>query len=39
MRVFAFAPVTSTKIRVVVNKGRSNWSRITEVEAFGCAAP
>ena len=38
MRAFAFAPVTTSKIRVVVNKARSNWSRITEVEAFGCSA-
>ncbi|MDQ3805359.1 MAG: PKD domain-containing protein, partial [Acidobacteriota bacterium] len=36
MRVFAFAPVTTSKIRVVVNKSRESWSRITEVEAFGC---
>jgi Zn-dependent metalloprotease len=39
MRVFAFAPVETTKIRVMVNKGRSHWSRITEVEALGCEAP
>jgi Zn-dependent metalloprotease len=38
MRVFAFAPVETTKIRVMVNKGRSHWSRITEVEAFGCSS-
>ena len=39
MRIFAFAPVTTSKIRVVVTKARMNWSRITEVEAFGCAGP
>ena len=37
MRIFIFPDVTTTKIRVVVNKGRSYWSRITEVEAFGCS--
>jgi hypothetical protein len=36
MRVFVFPDVTTTKIRVVVNEGRSYWSRIIEVEAFGC---
>lgn len=36
MRVFTFADIATTKIRVVVNNARSNWSRITEVEAFGC---
>jgi hypothetical protein len=39
MRVFLFAPVTTTKIRVLVNNGRNHFSRITEVEAFGCSAP
>ena len=39
MRVFIFPDVTTSKIRVVVNKGRSYWSRIVEVEAFGCASP
>jgi hypothetical protein len=38
MRVITLpgAGITTTKIRVVVNNARSNWSRITEVEAFGC---
>jgi hypothetical protein len=36
MRVFTFSPVTTTKIRVVVNQGRAHFSRITEIEAFGC---
>ena len=36
MRVFLFDPVTTTKIRVVVNKGRNHFSRITEIESFGC---
>jgi hypothetical protein len=38
MRVFVFPDVTTNKIRVVVNNGRSNFSRITELEAFGCSA-
>jgi hypothetical protein len=37
MQVFTLAtPITTTKMRVVVNNARSNWSRITEVEAFTC---
>jgi hypothetical protein len=36
MRVFLFEPITTTKIRVVINKGRNHYSRITEVESFGC---
>jgi hypothetical protein len=39
MRVFAFPEITTSKIRVVVNMGRVYFSRITEVEAFGCPAP
>ncbi|HEX8684968.1 MAG TPA: discoidin domain-containing protein, partial [Pyrinomonadaceae bacterium] len=38
MRVFTFPPVTTSKIRVLVTNGRSYFSRITEVEALGCAA-
>jgi hypothetical protein len=38
MRVFVFTPVTTSKIRVVVNSGRVYFSRIVEVEAFGCSA-
>ncbi len=38
MRVFLFSDVTTTKIRVLVNMGRVHFSRITEVEAFGCTA-
>ena len=38
-RVFAFPTVTTTKIRVVVHDGRAYFSRIVEVEAFGCDAP
>jgi len=34
-RQFTFAAVTTTKIRVVVNNARNNWSRIVEVAAFG----
>jgi hypothetical protein len=38
MRVFTFtgAGITTTKIRVVVNNSRVHFSRITELEAFGC---
>jgi hypothetical protein len=36
MRVFTFPDITTTKIRVMVNAGRVYYSRITEVEAFGC---
>ena len=36
MRIFSFPTITTTKIRVVVNNARSNWSRILEVEAKGC---
>jgi hypothetical protein len=39
MRTFLFAPVTTTKIRVFVTDARVHYSRITEVEAFGVAAP
>lgn len=37
-RQFIFAAITTTKIRVVVNNSRNNWSRIVEVEAYGCPA-
>jgi uncharacterized protein DUF4394 len=33
---FTFTAVSTTMIRVVVHNSRSNWSRIVEVEAFGC---
>jgi hypothetical protein len=37
MRVFTLAaPITTTKIQIVVNNGRNGWSRIVEVEAFAC---
>jgi hypothetical protein len=39
MRVFTFPDVTTTKIRVVINNSRSHFSRITELEAFGCTTP
>lgn len=38
-RQFTFTPVATTKIRVVVNNSRNNWSRIVEVEAYGCPSP
>ena len=34
-RQFLFPPITTTKIRVVVNNARNNWSRIVELEAIG----
>jgi hypothetical protein len=39
MRVFTFADVATTKIRVVINNSRVHFSRITELEAFGCSSP
>jgi photosystem II stability/assembly factor-like uncharacterized protein len=36
LNVVTFSPMTATKIRVVVNNGRVHFSRITELEAFGC---
>ena len=38
MRTFVLPNITTTKIRVVVNNAASHFSRITEVEAIGCAA-
>jgi hypothetical protein len=35
-RQFTFAAVTTTKIRVKVNNARNNYSRIVELEAYGC---
>jgi PKD domain len=35
-RQFTFAAITTTKIRVVVNNARNNYSRIVELEAYGC---
>jgi len=34
MRTFTFAPITTSKIRVLVHNARNNWTRIVEVEAF-----
>jgi photosystem II stability/assembly factor-like uncharacterized protein len=39
MRVFTFPDVTTNKIRVVINNSRAHFSRITELEAFGCTTP
>jgi len=36
VRVFTFDDIVTTKIRIVVTASRNNWSRIVEVEAFGC---
>ena len=37
MRVITFPAITTSKIRVLVTAGRSYWTRIVEVEAFGAA--
>jgi len=34
-RQFTFAPVSTTKIRLVVTAARNNWSRVVELEAVG----
>jgi len=34
-RQFTFAPVSTTKIRLVVTASRNNFSRVVELEAFG----
>jgi hypothetical protein len=39
LRVFSFPDLATTKIRVFVNNGRNHFSRIVEVEAFGCSPP
>jgi hypothetical protein len=39
MRIFIIPEIATTKIRVVVNNARAHFSRITEVEAFGCSSP
>jgi Fungalysin metallopeptidase (M36)/Fungalysin/Thermolysin Propeptide Motif/F5/8 type C domain len=36
MRVFVFPEVTTSKVRITVTEGRNHFSRILEVEAFGC---
>jgi hypothetical protein len=36
LRRFTFTAVTTTKIRVVITNSRNNWSRLVEVEAWGC---
>lgn len=39
MRVITFPSTTTTKIRIFVTNTRSYFSRIAEVEAFGCPLP
>ncbi len=34
-RQFSFLPLTTTKLRIKVDKGRASYSRIVEVEAWG----
>jgi len=38
-RQFQFAPLSTTKIRVLTNASPDNYSRLTEVEAWSGAAP
>jgi F5/8 type C domain-containing protein len=38
-RKFTFSPVSTTMIRVVVHNSRSNYSRLVEIEAYGCPTP
>jgi hypothetical protein len=37
-RTFTFAPVSTSKIRVVVNAALNSWSRVTEIEAYADSA-
>ena len=39
MNVFIFNEVTTPKIRVHVTNARAHFSRIVEVEAYGCSTP
>ena len=36
LRRFTFTAITTTKIRVTITNARNNWSRLVEVEAWGC---
>lgn len=36
LRIFTFADITTSKIQVKVTNSRNSYSRIVEVEAFGC---
>ncbi len=37
-RKFTFSPVTTSKIRVVINAVPDAWSRVVEIQAFGTSA-
>ena len=37
-RMFTFAPVTTSKIRVLVERAATGWSELTEVEAYTAAS-
>ena len=39
LRVVTFPDVTTDRIRIFVRNGREHFSRVIEVEAFGCTAP
>jgi hypothetical protein len=34
-RTFTFAPITATRVRVLVERTNSGWSEVAEVEAYG----
>jgi hypothetical protein len=38
-RQLVFAPVTTSKIRLLITGGLNGYSRVMEVEAWGAAAP
>ncbi len=38
MRVITFAPTSATGVRIKINNGRVHYSRLVELEAFGCSA-
>jgi hypothetical protein len=39
MRTLVFPEVTTDKVRILVHNARNNFSRVVELEAFGCNAP
>jgi RHS repeat-associated protein len=37
-RKFTFSPITTSKIRVLINQVPDSWSRVVEIQAFGTSA-
>lgn len=37
-RKFTFSPITTSKIRVLINAVSDSWSRVVEIEAYGTSA-